>query len=68
MKKIKVFEALGIKLLNDFILEKEIQKEDIINIETYVGYENKNGPTIHTVKKTIYKLWYWGWDIDEKRN
>jgi hypothetical protein len=62
--RVKVFESLGIKLINDFILENKIQREDIINIETYVGYENKVGSNIHTVKKTIYKLWYWG--VDEK--
>lgn len=66
MKKIKVFEALGIKLLNDFIFEKQIQKEDIINIETHVGYESKQSSTIHTIKKTTYKMWYWG--LDEERN
>jgi hypothetical protein len=64
--QIKVFEAFGIKLLNDFIFENKIQKENIINIETFVGYENKVGSNIHTVKKTTYKLWYWG--TDEKRN
>jgi hypothetical protein len=60
--QIKVFEALGIKLINDFISENKIQKEDIINIETYVGYESKIGSNIHTIKKTTYKMWYWGRD------